>query len=317
MELPTVPSRLADERPFPLLGLDPHRCEEAIGRNEFELSHTLADHPLLTLEALAELTDGLPSGAVERHVGDQPVLLPGGAPHLSGRPSETVRTIASSGCWVVLWNLEQVPRYKRLMDDVLDEVMPFVPKREEGMLRRECFLFLSAAQSVTPVHFDPEHNFLLQIRGTKDTHVGRFPSRAWENRELDRYYDGGHRNLEQIPPDSHTFVMKPGSGCYIYLWAPHWVQNGPDASVSLSVTFRTGRSQRHENASLFNHRLRRHGLTPRHAGDSRHVDWVKAAAVALAGWMRRRGRPQLGPRNYSRHLTDARARMGLAPQDPG
>jgi hypothetical protein len=152
---------------------------------------------------------------------------------------------------------------------------------------------------VTPVHFDPEHNFLLQIRGTKQMHVGRFPDQAWENRELNRYYDGGHRNLEEIPPNSQTFVMNPGDGCYVYPWAPHWVQNGPEASISLSITFRTRRSQRHEQASLFNRRLRRHGLAPRPAGVSEQMDRAKAATMALVGWVRRGGRPQLGPRNYS------------------
>lgn len=299
-----------------LLELDPQQCEDGIGRHEFALQHSLKDHPLLTLEALAELADELPSGAVERHVGDQPKLLPGGAPHLSGRPSETVRTIASNGRWMVLWNLEQIPRYKKLLDEALDQATALVPKREEGMLRRECFLFLSAPHSVTPVHFDPEHNFLLQVRGSKYMHVGYFPDRAWESRELDRYYDGGHRNLEAMPPDSRTFAMRPGDGCYIYPWAPHWVQNGPEASVSLSITFRTCRSQRHEHASLFNRRLRRHGLTPNPVGYSEQLDRAKAATMALVGWVRRRGRPQLGPRNYNRPLSGrARARLGLPPQD--
>ena len=280
------------------LDLDPDLCPEAIGRREFAIRHALKDHPLLTLEALAELADALPSGAVERHVGDQPMVLPGGAPHLSGRPSETVRTIASNGRWMVMWNLEQIAPYKKLLDAALDEAEPLVPKREEGMLRRESFLFLSAPNALTPLHFDPEHNFLLQVRGTKHMHVGRFPDRASETRELDRYYDGGHRNLVEVPPASETFVMNPGDGCYIYPWAPHWVQNGPEASISLSITFRTRRSQRHEQASMFNRRLRRRGLSVRPAGDSEHIDRAKAATVALMGWVRRGGRPQLGPRNY-------------------
>lgn len=300
MDMQTALTHTAIDSGAPhLLELDRHVCEAAIGRREFAVKHALSDHPLLTLEALAELADELPSGAVERHVGDQPVLLPGGAPHLSGRPSETVRTIASNGRWMVLWNLEQIPRYKKLLDEVLDGAEPFVPRREAGMIRRECFLFLSAPHSVTPVHFDPEHNFLLQVRGLKHMHVGRFPDRAAETRELDRYYDGGHRNLVEVPPTSQTFMMSPGDGCYVYPWGPHWVQNGPEASVSLSITFRTGRSQRHEHASLFNRRLRRHGFVPRPAGDAEHVDRAKAATMAMMGWVRRGGRPQLGPRNYS------------------
>lgn len=288
-----------DTKPASLLELDSSLCRDAIGHREFAVRHNLSDHPLLAFDALAELADALPAGAVERHLGDQPLVLPGGAPDLPGRPSETVRTIASNGRWMVLWNLEQVSDYRKLLDEVLDEVKPHVPRREQGMLRRECFLFLSAPNSVTPVHFDPEHNFLLQIRGLKQMNVGRFPDKAWETRELNRYYDGGHRNLDDIPPCSETFLMKPGDGCYVYPWAPHWVKNGPEPSISISITFRTGRSQRYERASLFNRRLRRHGLAPRPVGESHQVDQAKAAAVALLSWVRRGGRPELGPRNYS------------------
>lgn len=272
---------------------------EALGRRELGVRHALADHPLLSIEALAELADALPAGALERHEAKQPLLMPGGAPDLDGSPSETVRTIETNGRWMVLWNVEQVPRYRQLLDSILDELAPYVPAREGAMGRREAFLFLSAPGAVTPVHFDPEHNFLLQIRGTKRIDVGRFPDRAWELRELDRYHDGGHRNLEEVPPRSSTFVMEPGDGVYMYPWVPHWVENGPAASISLSITFRTRRSERHERVHLLNRRLRRLGLSPRPPGESAPLDHTKAAAAALAAWARRGFRPQRGARDLS------------------
>jgi hypothetical protein len=291
----TAPGHVASH---PLLHLDAELCAEAIGRREFGLRHSLTQHPLLSLEALAKLADALPPGAIERHDAKQPLLVPGGAEDLSGPPSETVRSIDSNGRWMVMWNLEQVAPYDRLLDEILDEAAPFLPTREGQMGRRECFLFLSAPHAVTPVHFDPEHNFLVQIRGTKELNIGRFPDREWELRELNRYYDGGHRNLVEIPPRSSVFHMQPGEGVYIYPWAPHWVYNGPAASISLSITFRTRRSQREEHASLFNRRLRRRGLSPRPAGESVSLDRVKAMTISLAGWVRRGGRRQLGTRDY-------------------
>lgn len=281
------------------LGLEPGTCRECIGRREFPVHHALANHPLLSLEALAELADALPLGAIERHSAEQPLLVPGGAADLSGRPSDTVRTIDTNGRWMVFWNIEQVRDYRKLLDDVLDEALPFLSRREGGMGRRECFLFLSAPNSVTPVHFDPENNFLLQIRGSKRVKVGRFPDRAAELRELDRYHDGGHRNLVEIPPCSSTFDMHPGEGIYLYPWAPHWVFNGPQVSVSLSITFRTARSQRAERVHILNARLRRHGLKPRPAGESESADWMKAAMLGAAGWVKRGGRRQRGARDLS------------------
>ena len=288
-------------RPIPgyPLDLDDGVCRESIGRNEFGITHSLAEHPLLSLEALAELADALPAGAIERHQAEQPLLVPGGAADLSGPSSETVRTIETNGRWMVFWNIEQIKPYRLLLDEVLDQAALSLPAHEEGMGRRESFLFLSAPNSVTPVHFDPEHNFLLQIRGTKQVKVGRFLDRAAELKELDRYHDGGHRNLVEIPPCSATFDMRPGMGIYLYPWAPHWVFNGPTVSVSLSITFRTRRSQRAELAHTFNARLRRHGLLPSPASDSKSRDMLKAAFLGTARWVRRGGRRQRGARDYS------------------
>ena len=125
--------------------------------------------------------------------------MPGGAPDLEGPPSETVRGIDHNGRWMVFWYLEQVPEYGALLDDCLDEAQTYLPRAVGPMYQREAFLFLSAPGAVTPVHFDPEHNFLLQIRGRKDMNVSAFRSPETERRELERYYDGGVRNLEATP----------------------------------------------------------------------------------------------------------------------
>jgi hypothetical protein len=43
-------------------------------------------------------------------------------------------------------------------------VAPLVADRDGGMLDRFGFIFLSAPDSTTPSHTDPEHNFPLQVR---------------------------------------------------------------------------------------------------------------------------------------------------------
>lgn len=300
---PTAPStaraRAEQREDLPLLDLDHQLMLDAIGRREFALHHRIANHPLLDLEALAKLADALPTAAVERLKSDQPLLVPGGGGEDShGPPSETVRNIEHNKRWMVLWNVEQVEEYGALLDELLNEAAPHLPARERGMGRREGFIFLSAPHSITPAHFDPEHNFLLQVRGLKQMHVGRFPDSAWRVRELNRFFDGGHRNLDEIPPQSSVFSMRPGDGTYIYPWAPHWVRNGPEVSVSLSITFRTRRSECFEFANAFNVHLRRRGFAARAAGESEDVDRAKAAVVALSRWAHRHGRPQRGNRDY-------------------
>jgi len=102
-----------------------------------------------------------------------------------------------------------------------------------------------------------------------------------------------------VPPLSSTFQMHPGEGVYVYPWAPHWVENGPEVSVSLSITFRTGLSERQERVHRFNAKLRRNGLAPVAPGVSDGLDRMKAGTIGLVGWLRRAGRRQRGARDYS------------------
>ena len=112
---------------------------------------------------------------------------------------------------MVLWYLEQSPEYRALLDSILEDAESFLPAEAGGRSTRGVPL-LSAPNSVTPVHIDPEHNFLLQIRGQKDMNVCPFPDSESERQELERYYDGGHRNLEELPSEGVTFRLEPAGG---------------------------------------------------------------------------------------------------------
>ena len=272
-------------------------------REPARVRHSLVDHPLLTLDAIAELADTLPLKYVERHQAHLPKVMPGGAPEVGGRPSDTVREIESNNCWMVLWYLEQSPEYAALLDETLDEVEQYTA-REGGMRRQEAFLFISAPDAVTPIHFDPEHNFLLQIRGTKDMNVCQFPDKSSAQRELDRYFDGGHRNLGAMPSEETNFRLQPGDGVYVPTFAPHWVQNGSEVSISLSITFRTKVSERAERVNALNAKLRRAKVSPRPPQTNGHADRLKELSyLGFVGWKHRLGRVR---RAVSRHRRDGR-----------
>jgi hypothetical protein len=240
----------------PVFRLDRDAFAAGFGRRPVAVDHTLAEDPLLSLEAIADLADRFP-GRIERHRADLPMVMPGGAPDLELSPSEMVRGIEENGCWMVFWYVDQDPAYKALLDRCLDEAESYLPGGTGRTLQREAFLFLSAPNAVTPIHFDPEHNFLLQIRGHKDMNVCPFPSVEVERRELDRYHDGDHRNLPSMPSEGEVFGLDPGRGVYVPSFMPHWVQNGPRASVSLSITFRSRESLRADRVHRINSMMRR------------------------------------------------------------
>ncbi len=281
-----------------LLELDPTLCAARIGRGPMLLQHSLDDHPLLTLEALAALADSLSVETIECLTAAQQMVSPGGQPLPLPRPSETVLDIETNGRWMVMKNIEQNPLYGRLLDELLDLVAPLLPAREGRMGVREGFMFLSAPNSVTPVHIDPEHNILLHVRGTKEFSVGKFDRRTNEQREIRRYLQGGHRNLAESPSDFNVIKLEPGDGLYVPPWRPHWVKNGPTYAISLSIAFRTWRSERYEYTHMVNGKLERIGLSPRPAGESDRLDAFKASYVRGKRWLRYGGR-QGASRNYS------------------
>jgi hypothetical protein len=241
--------------------------------------HHLADHRMLSVEALAVLADRLPAANVEHNVakGIGVVVPRGAALTLDASPGDVARGIDHNGCWMVLKHIEVDPEYNRLLNAALDEVAQLLPGGASAMHHRQGFVFLSAPGSVTPAHCDFEHNFLLQIRGLKTMHLGRFADANAEQRELERALGpGGHRNMEYAPEWTDQYDLEPGDGLYVPVAKPHWVQNGPTVSVSLSITWRAPDGLRNERAHRFNDRLRRLGLSPRRPGEKVAVDRSKA-----------------------------------------
>lgn len=265
-----------------LLQLDPATFKDEFGREPFLVHHRLADHPLLELDAIADLADYLPAELVEHNLGDVPKVLDDPDAEL-GRleqtPGEVARGIETNGCWMVIKEIERHPSYAALLNESLDEVEHFVTGLEGPMRRRKGFIFLSAPDSVTPVHIDTEHNLLLQIRGVKTMHTGPFSDPDVVERELERLHgDRASRYLEQSPENMEAFELNPGDGICMPHSAPHWVQNGPAPSTSLSITFQTPSSQRIGHVYALNSRLRRFNVTPRPPNGGRLRDGAKALA---------------------------------------
>lgn len=223
-------------------------------------------------------------------------MLPDGeAPRLDLSPGEIVRTIESNRSWMVLKRIEDHPKYRELLETTLSAVTAAVAAKEGPIRRREGFIFISAPNSVTPNHIDPEYNFLLQIRGTKEMVVGHYADQQVEDAEVERYYGGGHRNLKEMPADAQSFPLSPGDGVFVPLHAPHVVRNGPNPSISLSVTWNTDASDRNALVHAFNARLRALRLSPNPLGRRPGVDRAKAgtwtaARSAIRGARRLRSR---------------------------
>src|SRR5262249_34263457 len=157
-------------------------------------------------EAIAELADRLPPESVRRERGQLDVINTEGYVDIGeGPPSATVMDIERNGFRVSLRDIHQIPEYARLINEALDEVDPLVGEREGGMCHRAGYLFISSPAATTPMHFDVEHSFLLQVRGAKNVSVAAFDRDPdLLERERARYIDGTGCDFAAMEADSET-----------------------------------------------------------------------------------------------------------------
>ena len=264
---------------MPLHELEPGRFNADFNKRPFPVRHDLVNHPAFTLERLVELARKLPAELVEYNAGDLPLTQdPTKTPRTGLSIEDTIKRIHECKSWMVLKRVELDPTYKQALDECLDQVEPLAP----GMRTRRAFIFISSPGSVTPYHIDHEYNFLLQIQGTKNMTI--FDPAVLDEQAIERFYRGEHRNLvfdQSLVSRSQTFVLKPGEGVHVPVNAPHYVQNGPEASVSFSITFRTPEGDRRSAVYQVNDKLRRLGLRPRAVGKAPLVDRAKYLGYAL------------------------------------
>ena len=231
-----------------------------------KLAHGLDSHKLLELEALAELARQLPPEFIECNLGDQPIGVDRVPEQLREQVVETILDIGSAGCWVGLRNVEQQPEYAALLASLLEEMRPQIERKTGPMMNLQSFIFVTSPGGVTPFHFDPEHNILLQIRGSKVMTVFAAGNPAFATDEMHEAYHAGARPelpwRDEMAEHGMPFALRPGEAVYVPVMAPHFVSNGPEVSVSISLTWRSPWSYAEADARAFNAALRRIGIRP-------------------------------------------------------
>ena len=133
-------------------------------------------------------------------------------------------------------------RLQIAMADPTDQLLVAEIEAKTGrMMKTQGFVFITSPNGVTPYHFDPEHNILLQIRGCKV--MTQFPAGdpAYAPDEVhETYHTGGGRELtwrDELEQGGTKFSLEPGEALFVPVMAPHYVVTGPDSSVSLSITW--------------------------------------------------------------------------------
>lgn len=254
------------------------------------VTHALTDHPLLQIDALVELGKRQQARKLVRtHSADATAATSfADAPQLHPNEKDAAATlgdIAQAKAWMSLLNVQADPVYRALIDEVLDEVRPIVDRKDPGMCYRAGWIFVSSPNAVTPFHMDHEHNFILQIRGTKKLYTwDPFDRVVVSERGQELFHDAHSRELvvwnDAWRERARVFELAPGLGGYMPSTSPHMVENGPEPSVTISFTYYTDATRERELLYRGNARLRRLGIEPTPIGSSPSRDRMKHAVLS-------------------------------------
>lgn len=272
-------------------------------RLPFTFTHRLSGHPLFEPDRLLQLAKDLSRNP-------QDVYYDAGDVRIDQRWDEVgcdlpidvlMHQIETAGAWIVLSRAEKDPEYAALLRECLDEVAERTGiDLHKVMKLQNAIVFMNSPNRISSYHIDRECNCLLQLRGTKSVSLFDRGDRAvLPEDEIERFW-AGDRQAPTYKPQyqdrASVFELRPGDGLHIPVNAPHWVQNGPEVSISVSMNFHY-RDEILGDIYRMNHWLRRAGLKPNPPRTSPLSDGVKRVMwrpLALAKRMRNRltGRPE-------------------------
>lgn len=180
---------------------------------------------------------------------------------------------------------ESDPEYRALFESVLGDIEAFNGGFDPGAQGAMCYLFISSSGSVTPFHVDRYITFLMQLRGSKTVFEWSPEDRETVPEEaLETLFARPDQRSPLLADDrrahGQAYELAPGEALHIPFVAPHWVKNGPEVSVSLSIIYRTDQTEQRRNAHIFNSRLRQKlGRVPTPVGQSPLRARAKGAAA--------------------------------------
>jgi len=270
--------------------------EEKYNRTPFAFEHHLATHELLQLPRLADLIQHLNAfpGQVYYDLGSDARVGRGwdqSGQHAAD-PEDLIRSMETAGAWMILKSAQTHPAYSEFLEACLGELHNLSGRDMHRETDNHIMsIIVTSPGKVTPYHIDGEANYLFQIRGSKTVYVfdGRDRSVLTDD-ELEGFWAGdlnAAKYKESTQPGAYSFDLQPGRAIHVPVNFPHWVRNGPDVSISVSMNF-SFRDKRIPDLYRANYTLRRLGLHPTPPGQSQVIDAAKLAMYRLRSVIRRR-----------------------------
>lgn len=254
----------------------------------FEFTHCFgSDHPLFQLSRLRRILEnpvtreGVYYDAGDIGIGQRWDSVPERKQTLD----ETFERIDNAGAWMLMKRVQKDPDYNELLVQCLDEVQRLSGRQiNQDKKSQEAIIFLTSPHRVTSYHIDRECNFLMQVRGDKQISVfDRNDREVLPEPELETFWSKDNNAgvyKPQYQDRAYVFTMRPGTGVHIPVNSPHWLKNGDNVSISLSISYQY-KDWRRKYVFQANYYLRRMGLNPTPPGRSALLDNAKRLMVQV------------------------------------
>jgi hypothetical protein len=255
----------------------------------FALRHSLAEHPLLSIDRMVDLCKFLerhPARNRVIHYTDDAKLTQGWSrTNTTGsKARDALANIQDAHSWVLLKDIQRCPDYAELPELFIRDIEAKTGRSIRADITwMDAYLFIASPRMMTPYHIDHECNFLLQIHGTKTIHLLPPDDRSiLTEQEIEGYYAGDMNAAvyrEEVAPKALSILLEPGVGVHHPPLAPHWVQYGDEYSISLSFLYFLRPYDRIAKVYQTNKVLRSLGLAPTPPGRSKIKDEAKIALM--------------------------------------
>ena len=286
LNLPTAPGSA-------VFAADAESFRRDFNQRSFAFDHHLADHPLFTILRLADTAQAI----LDRDNAGGFVVFDAkafatdsgfGMPSRRDRLADTVRRLAEGSSWLKLVSVNEAdPAYAEVLQKVIHDVSELTGRDLAAEITWSGLtVFMTSPNATTPYHIDHEPNFLMQVHGEKDICLFDQNDReVLSEADIERFYCGDPQAAHYNPDLQSRGVMYrlvPGRAVHHPPLAPHWVKNGDNVSVSVSVSFCTRSLDHRAKVYQANRLLRSIGLQPARPGQSPLRDRLKAAGLEIA-----------------------------------
>ncbi|QDU24173.1 cupin-like domain-containing protein [Urbifossiella limnaea] len=254
----------------------------------YQFRHTLGHAPIMSLTAVRDITKRL----LDERRFDQIMFdagIEGWGPKRADAGSgpailDALDQYGSRRGWLRLTRVDDVAPelggvVEKFYQDLSELSQCDIPRE---VVKTFVTLFVSSPGVVTPYHIDHTWNYLLQIQGHKTVHLfDPADPRVLAQAEKEDFYAVGTMPARHDGVSGIAYDLEPGDGVHHPINAPHWVQNGSEVSVSLSLGLCLRQATRDAHVHQVNYVLRRFGFAPPLPREHAWRDGTKAAFIRL------------------------------------